>query len=235
MSLTNVTISGNEAPAGYGAAIRNNAGSNLEVTFTTIYTNTGINSIHNLGTATFNNTIVAGGSGVSEKVVVTSQGYNLESADSCGFTDSTDLINITDPRLGPLADNGGPTWTHGLYSDSPALDQIPAGINGCGTTVTNDQRGVVRPKNSFCDVGAFEDPITAVMETGCYDFDGDGEVGVADIMAVAARWRLTAADPDPDGDPATPNYEPYFDVDEDGRITIVDIMLVAAQWGEPCP
>ncbi len=226
MSLTNVTISGNEASAGYGAAIRNNAGSNLEVTFTTIYTNTGINSIHNLGTATFKNTIVAGGTGVSEKVVVTSEGYNLESANSCGFTKPGDLINITDPRLGSLADNGGPTLTHGLYSDSPALDQIPAGTNGCGTTVTNDQRGVVRPKNLLCDIGAFEDPITAVLETGCYDFDGDGEVGVADIMLVASRWNSSVGDD---------NYEPHFDVDEDGRITVVDIMQVAAQWGQLCP
>lgn len=234
MSLTNVTISGNEAPAGYGAAIRNNAGANLQVIYTTIYSNVGENMIHNLGSATFKSTIVAGGTGVTAKSVVTSQGYNLESADSCGFTGTGDLINIADPGLGPLADNGGPTLTHGLYSFSPALDQIPAGTNGCGTTVTNDQRGVVRPRDSLCDIGAFEDPITAVMETGCYDFDGDGWVTIADIMAVAARWRLTAANPDPDGYSATPNYEFYFDVDDDGRITVVDIMQVATQWGQTC-
>lgn len=56
-----------------------------------------------------------------------------------------------------------------------------------------------------------------------------------DFQAVAIRWRLTAANPDPDGDPTTPNYEARFDLDGDGNIDIVDIMLVAAQWGERCP
>jgi hypothetical protein len=68
----------------------------------------------------------------------------------------------------------------------------------------------------------------------CYDFNGDAQVDIIDIQAVAIRWRLTAANPDPDGDPTTPNYEVQYDVDGDGVITVRDIELVAAQWG-PCP
>lgn len=60
-------------------------------------------------------------------------------------------------------------------------------------------------------------------------------VGAKDIQAVAARWRLTAANPDPDGDPATPNYEARFDLDQDGDIDIADLMRVAGRWGESCP
>ena len=52
--------------------------------------------------------------------------------------------------MGPLADNGGPTDTHGLLEGSVAIDQIPA--VDCG--VDEDQRGF--PRDSMCDVGAFE-------------------------------------------------------------------------------
>jgi hypothetical protein len=51
---------------------------------------------------------------------------------------------------------------------------------------------------------------------------------------VAGRRRLTAANPDPDGDPNTPNYGAAFDRDGDGVITVVDIMDVAAGWGQGC-
>ena len=37
------------------------------------------------------------------------------------LTGPGDQIN-TDPVLGPLQDNGGPTFTHALLPDSPAID-----------------------------------------------------------------------------------------------------------------
>jgi hypothetical protein len=69
---------------------------------------------------------------------------------------------------------------------------------------------------------------------GCVvgDVDSDGSVGVADVQAVSARWRTSFANPDPDGDPGTPNYDPLYDLDNDGLITIVDIMQVVSHWGE---
>lgn len=70
---------------------------------------------------------------------------------------------------------------------------------------------------------------------GCYDLEPPAGVGVEDLALFAARWRLTAAHPDPDGDPDTPNYEFTYDVVPDGVINILDIMAVAAQWGKPCP
>jgi hypothetical protein len=78
---------------------------------------------------------------------------NLESADTCRLDTSLahgSLIN-TDAMLAPLADNGGPTQTEGLYPESPALDRVPS----CAP-VPLDQRGVTRPVGIGCDLGAFE-------------------------------------------------------------------------------
>ncbi len=71
-------------------------------------------------------------------------------------------IIITDPHLGPLGDYGGFTPTIPLMMGSSAIDALPTGTNGCGTTITTDQRGVERPQSSDCDIGAFEqDDFTA--------------------------------------------------------------------------
>jgi predicted outer membrane repeat protein len=89
-------------------------------------------------------------------VIESSQGGggNLDSDGSCGYPDENSL-NGLDPLLGPLADNGGPTYTHALLSGSPALD---AGLLGTGAVCESpvDQRGVSRPQGAGCDIGAFE-------------------------------------------------------------------------------
>ena len=83
---------------------------------------------------------------------VTSHGHNLSSDGAEGLlTAATDRIN-TDPMLGPLQDNGGPTFTHELLTGSPAIDAVPVGA-ACSST---DQRGVSRPQGAACDIGAFE-------------------------------------------------------------------------------
>ena len=91
---------------------------------------------------------------------IISRGNNIAGDDSCNLTEPGDLPN-TDPLLGPLADNGGPTPTAALLENSPALD---AGSDfGC---VLNDQRGLPRldrdgngdggADNNPCDIGAYE-------------------------------------------------------------------------------
>jgi hypothetical protein len=82
-------------------------------------------------------------------------GYDLDSATTCGLSGSSDLTNVN-PQLGTLEDNGGLTATMALVSTSPAVDTIPLGINGCGTTLLTDQRGVLRPQGFGCDRGAYE-------------------------------------------------------------------------------
>lgn len=84
---------------------------------------------------------------------VTSLGGNLSSDAACdiwlntGFFGSDDITSV-DPKLGDLADNGGPTLTHALAADSPALGQAMA------DAVTVDQRGTTR--QTPADIGAFE-------------------------------------------------------------------------------
>ena len=95
-----------------------------------------------------NSIIVGVGQSCSDPL--TSQGHNLDSGDSCGFTAPADLRN-TDPRLDTLKDNGGFTPTLALLPGSPAID---AGDNAaCPAT---DQRGVTRPQGAACDIGAYE-------------------------------------------------------------------------------
>jgi hypothetical protein len=58
-----------------------------------------------------------------------------------------------DPRLAPLADNGGPTWTHALRAGSPAID---AGTNPAGLTFDQRGSGFARVSGKAADIGAVE-------------------------------------------------------------------------------
>ena len=81
--------------------------------------------------------------------VVTDGGRNICSDGTAGFS-ATGSLNSTNPLLGPLAENGGPTLTMSLLPGSPALDAIPSGFPPV------DQRGVSRPQGPRADIGAFE-------------------------------------------------------------------------------
>ena len=65
-------------------------------------------------------------------------------------------VTGTDPQLGPLANNGGPTFTHLPMGGSVVLNTIAGGTSECGTTVTVDQRGFSRPVGAGCEKGAVE-------------------------------------------------------------------------------
>jgi hypothetical protein len=83
-------------------------------------------------------------------IPVTTLGNNLSSDASCDvwLTAATDKKSV-DPKLGVLAANGGPTLTHALPADSPALSSGAA-----DPAVTVDQRGVTRQNPP--DIGAYE-------------------------------------------------------------------------------
>jgi hypothetical protein len=163
LRVSNSTISGNSASVA-GGGIVNDGGGTLTVSNSTISGNSadfGGGILNHDGSATLANTIVAGNSATNEAPdaygTFTSQGYNLigNTGGSSGWV-SSDLQN-QDALLGPLQDNGGPTHTHALVSVSPAINAIPKGTNGCGTTITTDQRGVGRPQGGECEIGSFED------------------------------------------------------------------------------
>lgn len=77
-----------------------------------------------------------------------------------------------DPQLGPLADNGGLTFTHMPGSMGAATDFVPEGTAGCGSSFALDQRGGPRP-------GAFG--------TGCEAGSVEG-LGSAQSVPTLGRW-----------------------------------------------
>ena len=64
------------------------------------------------------------------------------------------LPDILDPTL---ADHGGPTLTHALVPGSPARNGGPRHCRDAqGQPLRQDQRGVLRPQEGRCDIGAVE-------------------------------------------------------------------------------
>src|SRR6266545_163542 len=135
LTVTNSTLSGNSAS--FGGGIYNNAffgGATMTITNSTLSGNSASEGggIYNVGgfdgitTLTIGETILNAGA-LGENIynefgTVSSLGYNLSSDNGSGYlTGLGDQIN-TDPMLGALQDNGGPTFTHALLPGSPAID-----------------------------------------------------------------------------------------------------------------
>jgi hypothetical protein len=174
-NVTNSTISGNSAAGTLGGAIFN-VGGTLTLTNNTIAGNSAGTNIpggisNDSGTITVLNTIVAsngpncllGGSFVS-------MGHNLDSDGTCFSAGGTDLPN-TDPKLGPLQNNGGPTSTMMLLAGSPALDAGDDAVLSPPYSLTTDQRGVPRKAaapaavNEHVDIGALEFQLSGLTTT----------------------------------------------------------------------
>jgi CSLREA domain-containing protein len=158
LTATNVTLSANKAGANGGGLYNgffDGAPSSTSLINVTLAGNSAPN-----GSAVFNDTragvqlrntlIAAGTGGGSCAGPMTSLGHNLDEGASCGLSAAGDIAS-TGAKLGPLADNGGPTRTHTPLPDSPAIDAGDAA--NCPSA---DQRGIARPQRSACDIGAVE-------------------------------------------------------------------------------
>ncbi|MEP7341593.1 MAG: choice-of-anchor Q domain-containing protein [Acidobacteriota bacterium] len=179
LRLINSTVSGNRASVGGGIENLSSVGSNsgVEVVNSTITNNTADNGggiltfgASRTATTTLRNTIIAnntpnnlatGTNGGTP--IITSQGFNLTNDNSLQtlefLNQPTDFVN-TNPLLGPLQNNGGPTPTHALLFGSRALDA------GHSSNAATDQRGLPRrfdiptinnePDSDGADIGAYE-------------------------------------------------------------------------------
>jgi len=162
LTLTASTLSGNYVNSGsndpntyyydgVGGGIFNSRSGTVNLSATTLSGNSANKNgggIFNFGSTTLKNVIIAnsGKEDCLNKANLQLDGINLLEDGSC----ETKLSG--DPRLGPLKYNGGPTPTHALLKESPAID-----ARSCFSGLV-DQRGVARPQpeGGRCDLGAYE-------------------------------------------------------------------------------
>jgi hypothetical protein len=171
LEIVNSTLDDNSATNGGGIFNTTNLSGNatLQISNTTLSENSamslggGISNIGPLGGGAASVDLIGvifkmGTSGeniANTAGTVTSLGYNLSDDDGSGYlTGPGDQIN-TDPLLGPLQDNGGPTFTHALLPGSPAID---TGDPNFTPPPLYDQRGpgFDRVVNGRVDIGSFE-------------------------------------------------------------------------------
>ena len=180
-TINNSTISANAALYGSGG-VYIGSGSSLTVNQSTIsanssagsYTGTdggGIQLGDNTSVVTLSGSIVSGNSSgvagaadfglysslASDTASITATNSLIGEVDSRITVNGTNNVSSTNPMLGALANNGGPTKTMALLTGSPAID---AGPNPVATFTGNefDQRGAgyARVVGGLVDIGAFE-------------------------------------------------------------------------------
>ncbi|MBS1793092.1 MAG: carboxypeptidase regulatory-like domain-containing protein [Acidobacteria bacterium] len=153
-NVTNATFSGNAAESGGGLFVINLG--TLNLANSTIAANSGTYGpgMYTSGATVSRNSIFSDNTGFLPGDVfgqVVSQGYNLI-GNASGIVFSGDLTGILydqPARLAPLGFYGGPTQTHALLSNSPAID-----AGNAATSPVTDQRGAARI--GAADIGAFE-------------------------------------------------------------------------------
>ncbi|NES23912.1 MAG: hypothetical protein F6K41_34605, partial [Symploca sp. SIO3E6] len=156
LTLTNSTVSGNTATGGIGG-IGGNGGNDGDGG------NGGGIYINDTQNNTITNSIIANntsdtGPDISADLSSSNIQFSLIE-DTAGITAGAPTNGVNgnivgvDPQLLPLGDYGGPTQTHALSPNSPALN---AGDNDQLMGLTTDQRGKARISGTTVDIGAFE-------------------------------------------------------------------------------
>jgi CSLREA domain-containing protein len=194
LKILNSTLSGNSG--GLGSAISSRGKLGIFNSTITDNSSEGYAIDNNRdGTIEIANSIVAqNGNNKDVKGTFASKGYNLiGNQDSSSGWLTTDKVGDStaplDPRLRPLADNGGPTLTHALIVNSPAIN---AGSNSLiPANTAYDQRGSGFPRivTGTVEIGSFE----ASFEPRSQSSPAPEELTTAnsDIEAAAAAATLT--------------------------------------------
>jgi hypothetical protein len=194
--ITNSTIADNTADSGGGAyVVYGESNSVRKIVDSTIAGNVGGGITSSYGAqTTLDGTIVAnntssGGHDLSGTGF--SGSYNLISDGSGGLTNPSNIQGTTadpiDPRLAPLANNGGPTQTMALLVGSPAITN--PGFSD--TAITTDQRGDPRPTNANSNIGAYQIQ-DAPFFVGNLDGSGSISSGFTGSVFVPTGTSITA-------------------------------------------
>ena len=219
-TINNSTISGNSATSAGGIHSTNT----LTLVNTTITANTASvdwDGLVNFGTGTARNSIVAGntGSGSDGGSTLTDLGNNLLAGD---------------PRLAPLANNGGPTFTHAPLAGSPALD---AGDNAAATAagLTFDQRVFMRVADGpdanttdTVDIGAVE-ALASLPLLADQVIAEDGSLSV--LFDVGDGDLLTSVTPSSSDTTLVPNVPGNVSVTGSGATRSLSVVPVPNEFG----
>lgn len=188
MTLTNCTISGNSAN---GPGVEGGGGiftySVLTVANSTLTLNSSARKgggilVQGNNVPTLDNTIVAnntsGDTGPDIFGSVASSAY---------------CVIGQDPKLGPLANNGGPTQTHALLPGSPALDAGDPNFDA--TALPYDQRGPGFPRirNGRLCIGAYESEVPQSGSSRVVNTLADHDDGIAGPTDCSLREAIRYA------------------------------------------
>jgi hypothetical protein len=175
LTLVNSTVSSNVAQ--WGGGLYQNGGTSNIVSSTFTYNRA--TKVHggiwlmSDGRTTLTNSIVANSTGTDVKVdngknfstIGTNIIERLEGASARGIISS-------DPQLSYSPGyNGGPTRTHFLYSNSPAID-------ASDVRIATDQRGYARPSGRKYDIGAYEAGSRTAPEITHFDLSNQLNIDV---------------------------------------------------------
>jgi hypothetical protein len=233
LTLTNSTVSGNNSNTDGGGLFINTG--TVTLTNVTVTNNRADNDSNTSGrgggisdsvAVTLHNTIVAGNfKGGSPSTTADDIFSTVDSASSFnlvgilggpgGITNGTNnnQVGVVDARLGPLADNGGPTRTHALLAGSPALDVGDDAVTLAPLNLTTDQRGVGFNRKAdgpdanstaTVDIGAFEAQVSIEDITDkttnedtplSFQFNTSSGVVNANITATSSNTMLVPNNP----------------------------------------
>lgn len=191
-TLTNVTMTNNRADADGSDGVSAATG-----------TGGGINQVSS-NSITLRNTIVAGNfndavPGLTADdifgVVDSASAFNLIGTGGSGGLTSgganSNQVNVANPGLGALADNGGLTKTHLLLPGSPAINTADTAFTSLSAL---DQRGFARLIGGRLDIGAVEVNYTITATAGMPQSSVIGNAFSTNLQATVKESNIARKD-----------------------------------------
>ena len=170
LTIESSTITGNSSGnRGGGAVFSGGATAPFTIQSSTVSANSAANAtygggglaIDTFGSRTMVNTVVADNIAATAPDIRTYQPLDasfslIENPQGATIAGGPNITG-QDPKLAPLADNGGPTPTQALNVGSPAIDQGQAsGVDQRGAPRPFDLAGVALAGDNDADIGAYE-------------------------------------------------------------------------------